>query len=998
MVISIRKTDGTMEPHDADRVNRSIERACVGLTDPIAMVTQIATETQLTLYDGISTDEIDQATINTAVQNIKEDTEFDKVATRLLLKTIYRKVVGEYDKEDVADLKQKHRDSFISYIQEGIRARRLHPDMAAKYDLEVLADTLDLERDELFVYAGLDGLINRYFLKNDDQHALETPQYFFMRVAMGLSYNEKDPTAMAKKFYQKMSRHEYIAGGSTNLGAGTTRPTLSNCFLMEMHDDMGHIAKTVSDVLMLSKSSGGIGLSLTKLRATGSPLKSNFGGASSGPTPFAKIIDTAIRAVMRGGKKKGALCFYMENWHLDFPEYLDWKHNAGDDYARMRTANTAVFMSDEFMKRVQSNQDWYMFDPAEVADLNELYGQEFSARYVHYIALAESGKIRAFKKVPATEQYRQILVSMQSTSHPWLVWKDTINNRALNNNTGTIHMSNLCTEICLPQDKENIAVCNLASLNLAAHVNNKEVNWKRLEESVRLGVRQLDNLIDINDLPIPEAKKSDKENRAIGLGVMGFADTIERLGMAYDSEHAWDFADRIFEFVSYMAIDESANLAQERGSYSNFEGSEWSKGKVPIDTVAKVGESRGVGVTVDVTSKHKGLNWNILRNKVKNGMRNATLMAVAPNANIGLVVGTTPGIDARFAQVFSRNKISGKYLDLNHNLVKDLKNMGIWEKVKEQIIENQGDISEIQGIPQYLKDIYKTSFTTSPYAYIEVAARAQKWVDQALSRNMYLETRDIDETMAIYMTAWMKGLKSTYYLHMKPRHTAEQSTTKVNKAEKMGKVGFASVASARKEDKMIAPQSVPTPLSDAEIATITVDRSPSFAAKREERVQDDAVAAAMAEKISDSVSMAASNIAAPARGFGAVNAPGFVPMQPSLLKSTTKIEARPEVKTEARHSVQSAPVLKSTVQALTSTSSADSMKEMMAKLANNPNFTVKSAKTDQVSTDRASSPAKFPKLSPAQVQDMMDNFGKKPAASMEGMEDPGTANICIGCE
>jgi hypothetical protein len=324
--------------------------------------------------------------------------------------------------------------------------------------------------------------------------------------------------------------------------------------------------------------------------------------------------------------------------------------------------------------------------------------------------------------------------------------------------------------------------------------------------------------------------------------------------------------------------------------------------------------------------------------------------------------------------------------------------MGIWEKVKEQIIENQGDISEIQGIPQYLKDIYKTSFTTSPYAYIEVAARAQKWVDQALSRNMYLETRDIDETMAIYMTAWMKGLKSTYYLHMKPRHTAEQSTTKVNKAEKMGKVGFASVASARKEDKMIAPQSVPTPLSDAEIATITVDRSPSFAAKREERVQDDAVAAAMAEKISDSVSMAASNIAAPARGFGAVNAPGFVPMQPSLLKSTTKIEARPEVKTEARHSVQSAPVLKSTVQALTSTSSADSMKEMMAKLANNPNFTVKSAKTDQVSTDRASSPAKFPKLSPAQVQDMMDNFGKKPAASMEGMEDPGTANICIGCE
>ncbi|NDB59852.1 ribonucleoside-diphosphate reductase subunit alpha, partial [bacterium] len=545
------------------------------------------------------------------------------------------------------------------------------------------------------------------------------------------------------------------------LGAGTTRPALSNCYLMEIHDDMGHIAKSVSDVLLLSKGSGGIGASITKLRATGSPLKSNFGGVSSGPTPFAKIIDTAIRAVMRGGKKKGALCFYMENWHYDFPEFLDWKHNAGDDYMRMRTANTAVFLSDEFMSRVQKDQDWYMFDPAETGDLNELYGKEFSTRYAHYVEKAERGEMVMFKKVPAKEQYRQIITSLQSTSHPWLVWKDTINNRALNNNTGTIHMSNLCTEIA---------------------------------------IRQLDNLIDINILPIPEAAKSDRENRAIGLGVMGFADTIEQLGMSYDSEHAWDFADRIFEFVSYMAIDESANLAQERGSYSHFAGSEWSKGKVPIDTLNKVGESRGISVTVDSQSKHRGLNWQILREKVKKGMRNATLMAVAPNANIGLVVGTTPGIDARFAQVFSRNKISGKYMDINHNLVKDLKNMGIWEKVREAIIENQGDISNIPGIPQHIKDVYKTSFTTSPLAYVEVAARAQKWVDQALSRNMYLETRDIDETMDIYTTAWKKGLKSTYYLHMKPRHTAEQSTTKVNKAEKIGKRGFAAVASATKEE------------------------------------------------------------------------------------------------------------------------------------------------------------------------------------------------------
>ena len=415
MSIYITKTDGTRELHNADRVNRSIERACAGLVDPIAMVTQIATETYLTLYNGITTDELDHATINAAVQNIKEDIQYDRVATRLLLKTVYRRVIGEYDKENPADLQKKHRDAFIHYIKSGIEQNRLHKDMGSKFNLEELADYISLDRDELFVYAGLDGLINRYFLKDDKQHPLETPQYFFMRVAMGLCYNEKNPNEYAKKFYDKMSRHQYIAGGSTNLGSGTTRPALSNCYLMEIHDDMGHIAKSVSDVLLLSKGSGGIGASITKLRATGSPLKSNFGGVSSGPTPFAKIIDTAIRAVMRGGKKKGALCFYMENWHYDFPEFLDWKHNAGDDYMRMRTANTAAFLSDEFMSRVEKDQDWYMFDPAETGDLNELYGKEFSIKYAQYIEKAERGELVMFKKVPAKEQYRQILTSIQST-------------------------------------------------------------------------------------------------------------------------------------------------------------------------------------------------------------------------------------------------------------------------------------------------------------------------------------------------------------------------------------------------------------------------------------------------------------------------------------------------------------------------------------------------------------------------------------------------------
>ncbi len=407
MSISITKVDGTKEAFNADRINRSIERAAYGLTDPVSMVTQIATETNITLYDGITSDELDQATINVAVQNIKEDIEFDKIATRLLLKTIYRRVIGDYDKDSIADLKKQHRNSFITFIKEGVASKKMDPRMEEKFNLDALADCLDVGRDELFQYAGLSGMLNRYMLKDPlSQQTIETPQYLFMRIAMGLSYNEENPTEWAKAFYHKMSKFEYIAGGSTNVAAGLVNPALSNCYLLEVHDDMTHIAKSVYDVMLLSKGSGALGVSLTKLRAAGSPLFSN-NGTSTGPTPFAKIMDTAIRAIQRGGKKKGALCFYMENWHIDFPEYIDWRHNAGDDYMRMRTANTACYLSDEFMKRVQNQEMWYMFDPKEVEDLNELYGKAFSVRYAEYIEMAEAGKLRVFKKVPAEEQFRK---------------------------------------------------------------------------------------------------------------------------------------------------------------------------------------------------------------------------------------------------------------------------------------------------------------------------------------------------------------------------------------------------------------------------------------------------------------------------------------------------------------------------------------------------------------------------------------------------------------
>jgi ribonucleoside-diphosphate reductase alpha chain len=590
-----------------------------------------------------------------------------------------------------------------------------------------------------------------------------------------------------------MSNLDYVPGGSTRVNAGGAFPQLSNCFLINVDDDMDSIAKSVRDTMFIAKGTGGIGIGFTKLRAMGSPVKTT-NTESTGPLPFMKMIDTALFAVSRKGKKAGAAAIYMENWHLNFGEFLDLKSNSGDPYYRTRFANTAVFISDEFMHRVEKDQDWYLFDPADVGDLTELYGAEFSAKYKEYIKMAEAGKFRKFQKLPARQQWRQILIQLQAASHPWITWKDTINVRALNNNTGTIHLSNLCTEITLPQDNDNIAVCNLVSINLSSHLSEaKEWDWDRLAESARSAIRQLDNLVDITNLPVPEAMHANSQTRALGLGFMGFAEVLERLGYSYESEDAYDLADQLAEFISYHAIDESAELAKKLGSYPAFKGSGWSKGILPIDTLDELAEDRKQKVTVNRKTR---LDWDTLRAKVKKGMRNATLMAIAPTANIAHIAGTTPGIDPQFAQIFSRSTLNGKFLEVNPNLVRALKDLGIWEEVKDELLINQGDIQNIEAIPDDIKAIYKTSFQLSPYAFIEVAARVQKWVDQAISRNMYLETRDIDEYEKIYMEAWKRGLKTTYYLHVKPRHQSEQTTVAANKADKIKqesggrKVGF----------------------------------------------------------------------------------------------------------------------------------------------------------------------------------------------------------------
>ncbi len=789
MSITVIKRDGTTVPYDGYEIARSIEEASVGLDDQVARVTQLQSELEITLFDGITSEQLDEAVVQVALQNVKDDPAFDTIASRLLVKTLYKKIFGEGVSRD--EVYSFHGPAFVASILRGVELELLDARLAELFDLEVLGAALDPDRDDLIRYIGAQTMRTRYMISEPDGTPLEVPQFFWMRVAMGLSLNEADPTAAAIGFYDKMSRLEYLAAGSTLVNAGTSYAQLSNCFVMQMEDDIEHIAKSVRDVMWLTKGTGGIGMSVSKLRSEGSPIRSN-NTSSTGPIPFMHTIDSTLRAISRGGKKFGALCFYMENWHLDVAQFLDLRANSGDPYRRTRTANTAVWISDDFMKRVQDDRDWYLFDPLDVPDLVELYGAAFSKRYAEYAAMAEAGRLR-HKKMRAREQFRAILVSLQASSHPWLTWKDTINTRALNQNTGTIHLSNLCTEITLPQDRDNVAVCNLASINLSRHVTGRRqqarVDWARLAESTRLAVRQLDNLIDITISSVPESEHSNELNRALGLGVMGFTDVVERFGHSYESEESYELIDQVMEFISWHAIDASADLARERGAYPNFEGSRWSQGMVPIDSLDLLEADRGVPVDVDRTTR---LDWDALRGKVSAGIRNSTLMAIAPTASIGLVAGTTPGLDPQFSQIFSRATSSGKFLEVNRNLVEDLRDLGLWETVREDLLRHQGDLSKVEGVPSGLQEIYRTSFQLSPYAFVNVAARAQKWIDQAISRNIYLQSRDVGEMVELYAAAWRMGVKTTYYLHMMPRHTAEQSTVKVNKAQQSTPAGGAA--------------------------------------------------------------------------------------------------------------------------------------------------------------------------------------------------------------
>lgn len=764
----VTKRNGTKQPYDSAKALATLTRACRGLDeiDP----SEILNEAELVIYDGVTTRELHEALMNAATQNIQRDPAYGTLAARLLLGEAYRMALG---KDELKDPPAATRAKFPALVRAATERGLLDANVVARFDLDRLASALDASRDELFDYIGLFTLVDRYLLRDHSAgRVLETPQTFWMRIAMGVSWKEDDPNARALEFYAKMSRLEYVPSTPTLFNACTPYSQLSSCFLMETQDSIADIGDGLKDIMLLAKYAGGIGTSVTRLRATGSHIRT-INGKSSGPIPFIKMMDAVISGVDQGGRRRGTLAVYMEPWHYDIEKYLALKQRAGDEHLRAHTLNTVLWLNDEFLRRVQRNDEWHLFDPNETQDLPDLYGEAFASRYREYEERARRGEMRLVRRVRARDLFEKMLKNLQETSHPWITFKDAGNIRSPIKNVGVVHSSNLCTEIFLPTDKDNVAVCNLTSVNLARHLTpESEVDWDLLAESVRIAIRQLDNVIDANYYAIPEAEHANKASRPIGLGVMGLSDLLEAKGIAYDSAEAFDLFDRIIERMSFEAIRASHALALERGSFPRFEGSDWSQGILPIDTIDHLEKERGAAIAVDRTRR---LPWDALRADVRRGMRNGTLMAIAPTATIGLIAGASPSIEPNFSNIFSRNNLGGKFLEVNHNLVAKLKHLGLWGRLSDEILRRRGDIQGVRQIPEDVRRVYRTAYDLGGPAQVEMAARAQKWVDMGISRNMYLNTKDLASITETYLGAWRKGLKSTYYAFFKTAMFAEAS-------------------------------------------------------------------------------------------------------------------------------------------------------------------------------------------------------------------------------
>ena len=772
--IQVTKRNGKRVPLDITRLSEVVSHACEGLleTDPKI----ILQEAVKNLYDGVSVADMKSALIMSARAKVEVEPNYSYVTARILLDSLRAEALtflGVAEESTQNEMHNNYPKAFKAFIEKGIELEMLNPELK-KYDLDKLAKAIEPERDYQFTYLGLQTLYDRYFIHSNDIR-FELPQIFFMRVAMGLAAQENNPEERAIEFYKLLSSFDYMSSTPTLFNSGTLRPQLSSCYLTTVPDDLDGIFSAMKDNAMLSKWAGGLGNDWTPVRALGSYIKGT-NGKSQGVVPFLKVANDTAVAVNQGGKRKGAMCAYLETWHLDIEEFLELRKNTGDDRRRTHDMNTANWVPDLFMKRVENDQDWSLFSPGEAPDLHDLTGKAFEERYESYEKLAAEGKMRQHKKIPARDLWRKMLTMLFETGHPWITFKDACNLRSPQQHMGMIHSSNLCTEITLNTSKDEIAVCNLGSVNLANHMVDGKLNEEKIKQTVSTAIRMLDNVIDINYYSVDTAKNSNFKHRPIGLGLMGFQDALYLQNIPYCSDEAVDFADKSMELISYYAIHASTELAKERGSYQTFEGSLWSKGILPKDSLQILIENRGseyLKVNLEET-----LDWDSLRKKVmKDGMRNSNVMAIAPTATISNITGVTQSIEPTYQNLYVKSNLSGEFTIVNPHLVRRLKEIKLWDDVMINDLKFfEGSLAQISRIPDEIKTLFSTAFEVEPRYLVESASRRQKWIDQAQSLNLYIANASGKKLDITYRMAWLCGLKTTYYLRSIAATGTEKST------------------------------------------------------------------------------------------------------------------------------------------------------------------------------------------------------------------------------
>ncbi len=772
--INVVGADGNAKPLDIERIRTIVAEACMDLSD--VSEAAIIDEALKNLYDGVTEHELSTSLVITARTMIEQEPNYSSAAARLLLDNLRAEGLSFLNVADSAtqsDMETYYPQALKSFISRGIELELLAPNLA-EYDLDRLGDAISPERDLQFSYLGLQTLYDRYFIHSNDVR-FELPQLFFMRVAMGLATREEDKNARAIEFYQLLSSFDYMSSTPTLFNSGTLRPQLSSCYLTTVPDDLHGIYGAIQDNAMLSKFAGGLGNDWTPVRALGAYIKGT-NGKSQGVVPFLKVVNDTAVAVNQGGKRKGAVCAYLETWHMDIEEFLELRKNTGDDRRRTHDMNTANWVPDLFMKRVFEDGDWTLFSPNDVPDLHDLYGTAFEERYNHYEAQVQSGVLKLHKTLKAQALWRKMLGMIFETGHPWITFKDPCNIRSPQQHCGVVHSSNLCTEITLNTSKDEIAVCNLGSVNLPQHIENGALNIEKLRKTVTTAIRMLDNVIDINYYSVETSENSNMKHRPIGLGLMGFQDALYKVDVSYASDQAVEFADQTMEAISYFAISASTSLAAERGAYASYEGSLWSQGVFPIDSLAMLVEQRGadyISVNQDST-----MDWDALRETVsQQGMRNSNVMAIAPTATIANITGVSQSIEPTYQNLYVKSNLSGEFTVVNPYLVRDLKEHGLWDQVMVNDLKYyDGSVQAIDRIPADLKAKYSTAFEIEPRWLVDSASRRQKWIDQAQSLNLYINNASGKKLDVTYRMAWFSGLKTTYYLRSLAATGTEKST------------------------------------------------------------------------------------------------------------------------------------------------------------------------------------------------------------------------------